>query len=189
MNTEKIDRRVRRTKTLLTQGLMQLMEEKDIRDISVRELSDLADINRGTFYLHYKDIYDLLDKIEDELFTEFNGIINRHLTSDFQVLAPQSTLEDIFTFLEKHREVARVMVGPHGDLAFVNRLKNLVKEHMDSIAVLRDSACEYVYTEAFIVSGCIGVIETWLNHPTPRSPKEMAAYCSDFLIKGLTAVQ
>ena len=57
MEAEKMDRRVRRTRNLLLQGLIRLMNEKDIKDISVRELSDLADINRGTFYLHYTDIY------------------------------------------------------------------------------------------------------------------------------------
>lgn len=186
MSVDKLDRRVRRTRTLLTQGLIQLMEEKDIRDISVRELSDLVDINRGTFYLHYKDIYDLLNQLEDEMFLEFNEIMSKNMPNDFQVSALQSILEDIFLFLEKHREMARVMIGPHGDLAFVNRLKNLVKEHMDIIAKLQHSTREYAYTEAFIISGCIGVIEIWLNHPTPQSPKEMAAYCSDFLIKGLT---
>ena len=71
MTQEKMDRRVRRTKTLLLQGLIRLMGEKDIKDISVKELSDLADINRGTFYLHYNDVYDMLSKIEEELFQEF----------------------------------------------------------------------------------------------------------------------
>ena len=55
MADAKTDRRVRRTKALLLQGLMQLMETKDVKDISVKELSDQADINRGTFYLHYSD--------------------------------------------------------------------------------------------------------------------------------------
>ena len=60
MADAKTDRRVRRTKALLLQGLMQLMETKDVKDISVKELSDLADINRGTFYLHYSDVYSAL---------------------------------------------------------------------------------------------------------------------------------
>lgn len=58
----KTDRRVRKTKAQLLQSLMTLMQEKDIKDISVKELSDLADINRGTFYLHYRDVYDMLDR-------------------------------------------------------------------------------------------------------------------------------
>lgn len=48
MAEEKMDRRVRKTRALLTQGLIRLMKEKDIKDISVKELSDLVDINRGT---------------------------------------------------------------------------------------------------------------------------------------------
>lgn len=72
MNTNQTDRRVRKTEALLLKGLMQLMETKDIRDISVKELSDLVDINRSTFYLHYSDIYDMLAQIENELFIEFN---------------------------------------------------------------------------------------------------------------------
>ena len=77
MNTNQTDRRVRKTKALLLKGLMQLMETKDIRDISVKELSDLVDINRSTFYLHYSDIYDMLAQIENELFIEFNDILDR----------------------------------------------------------------------------------------------------------------
>jgi len=85
MNTNQTDRRVRKTKALLLKGLMQLMETKDIRDISVKELSDLVDINRSTFYLHYSDIYDMLAQIENELFIEFNDILN-NVSSDKQKL-------------------------------------------------------------------------------------------------------
>ena len=57
-----VDRRVRKTKKLLLDGLTQLMQTKDVSEISVKELSDLVDINRGTFYLHYRDIFDMLNK-------------------------------------------------------------------------------------------------------------------------------
>lgn len=53
---EKMDRRVRKTRALLLQGLVKMMENHDIQDISVKELTELVDINRGTFYLHYDDI-------------------------------------------------------------------------------------------------------------------------------------
>ena len=47
-----------------------MMETHDIQDISVKELTELVDINRGTFYLHYDDIYDMLHKVEDEMFPD-----------------------------------------------------------------------------------------------------------------------
>lgn len=185
MNKEITDRRVRRTLSMLQKGLIQLMETKDIKDISVKELSDLADINRGTFYLHYNDIYDMLNQIEDELFVEFNEILDRTLSCDTKNLSPQATLLDIFSFLERHKEVARVMMGPHGDLAFVNRLKDLVKDRVYSILTHINPQCNYTYIEAFTVSGCIGVIEAWLNLPNSHSPQEMARICGEMLVQGL----
>ena len=62
-----VDRRVRKTKNQLRQGLARLMLEKSLKEITVKELTDLVDMNRGTFYLHYRDIYDLYAQIEAEL--------------------------------------------------------------------------------------------------------------------------
>ena len=52
---EKTDRRIRKTKAQLRAGLAKLMKEKNINEITVRELVDEADINRSTFYLHYTE--------------------------------------------------------------------------------------------------------------------------------------
>ena len=65
---KKSDRRIRRTKALLRHGLAQLMSEKSVNEVTVKELVDLVDINRSTFYLHYTDIYNMLESVEDELF-------------------------------------------------------------------------------------------------------------------------
>ena len=78
MTSEKTDRRVRKTRKLLIEGLTQLLKEKSINEISVRELSDLVDINRGTFYLHYKDIFDMLTQIENDLFKELDTLFSSH---------------------------------------------------------------------------------------------------------------
>ena len=173
MANDRTDRRVRKTKALLLRGLIQLMETKDVQNISVKELSDLADINRGTFYLHYSDVHDMLRQIEDELFVEFQRIIDRTLTPDSAIHSLQTTLSEVFVFLERHREMARVMMGPHGDLAFLNRLKDLVQERLDSILASKLASGDSCYLEAFIVSGCVGVIETWLSQPDAPSPEAM----------------
>ncbi len=61
---EILDRRVRKTRRQLKECLTRLLKEKKIQDITVRELAEMADINRGTFYLHYKDVFDLMDQIK-----------------------------------------------------------------------------------------------------------------------------
>ena len=64
---EKVDRRVRKTKAQLRAGLARLMQKKSIKEITVKELVEEVDINRSTFYLHYTDIYQMLESIEAEL--------------------------------------------------------------------------------------------------------------------------
>ena len=185
VQSPKTDRRVRRTRALLQQSLIRLMAEKEIKDITVKELTDLADITRGTFYLHYSDIYDILRNMEHEMFVEFNEILNRSLSPDKKGSAPEILLTDIFSLLERHRDMAKVMMGPHGDYAFVNHLKDLVKERIYRDLAQKKSGCEYDYAEAFAVSGCVGVVETWLYHPAPLPPCSIAKICCSMLVQGL----
>ena len=78
MKEEILDRRVRKTRRQLKECLTRLLKEKKIQDITVRELAEMADINRGTFYLHYKDVFDLLEKTESELLDNFNQLVMKH---------------------------------------------------------------------------------------------------------------
>ena len=61
------DRRVRKTKQAIKNAFIQLLNKKDLEKITIQDITELADINRGTFYLHYEDKYILLSDIEDEL--------------------------------------------------------------------------------------------------------------------------
>ena len=73
MGTELIDRRIRKTRKQLKDCLISLLKTKRIQDITVRELTEMADLNRGTFYLHYKDVFDLLEQTETELLGKAPG--------------------------------------------------------------------------------------------------------------------
>ena len=105
METKKEDRRVRRTKKLLTQALTQLLQQKQVNEITVKELTDLADMNRGTFYLYYKDIFDMIEKIEDELFENLNGIISARHRMITSTRCRISHFVNPFTFPSSQQEV------------------------------------------------------------------------------------
>ena len=96
---KKEDRRVRRTKKMLTQALTRLMQEKQIKEITVRELTDLADMNRGTFYLYYRDVYDMLEKLEDSMFEALDSIAALH-ENDAARQETKPILLDVFRFIE-----------------------------------------------------------------------------------------
>ena len=89
-----MDRRVKRTKKILYEALLTLMQNKAINKITVKELTELADINRKTFYLHYTDIFDMIDQIKENILLEFNDIISKHkFTSE--------TKEDLYLLLNE----------------------------------------------------------------------------------------
>ena len=64
------DRRARRSRKLLKESLLELMKHKTFSDISVRDVTDAADMNRGTFYLHYSGTAELLQSLEADLLSE-----------------------------------------------------------------------------------------------------------------------
>lgn len=66
----KEDRRIRKTKSSIKQAFTKLLQEKDLEKITIRDITTRADINRGTFYLHYEDKYMLLADMEDEYISE-----------------------------------------------------------------------------------------------------------------------
>lgn len=158
------NRSVRNTKRKLREGLLRLLDEKPINEISVKELTDLVDVNRGTFYFHYQDIYDLLRRTEDDFFEQFDRTLNENQPA----LDAEGTpyLHAIFSFLDDNRSFCRIMLGPHGDMQFVERVKKRV-----------DSQCRYFWQilapgadelrngmyNAFIINGCIGLIQEWVN--------------------------
>lgn len=181
---EKMDRRVRKTRALLLQGLVKMLETHDIQDISIKKLTELVDINRGTFYLHYDDIYDMLHKVEDEMFQEFNEIMEQKpvVTNS---LASQGPLLEFFRFLDRNRDLAKVMIGPHGDLAFVNRLKDQIEKRTLQVLESAQSDANYEYLCSFIITGCVGVVETWLKESDPQSPEEMAEILGTMLLRQL----
>lgn len=80
MKKVSIDRRTIRTKKMIRSALAELIDEKGFNNISVTDLTQRADINRGTFYLHYVDKYDLLERIENEIIQEIEEE-TKHLDS------------------------------------------------------------------------------------------------------------
>ncbi len=70
-----VDRRTRKTKKAIRHAFAELLTQKDINDITIRDIADLADINRKTFYNHYAGIYQIVDEIENEIVLAFESVL------------------------------------------------------------------------------------------------------------------
>lgn len=191
MEMKKIDRRVRKTKRQLRLALTTLLQEKPIKDITVREIAEIVDINRGTFYLHYRDVYDMLEQIENEIFEEFNILVNSQEIIEITD-KPLPILNNIFTYFTDNADMAIALMGPNGDHAFIDKLKNLVKNKCfhDLMKVYNTNKTQnFEYFYAFIVSGCIGLFQNWLETGMNKSPEEMAALAEQMILNGVKVLK
>ena len=74
----KEDRRVRKTRSAIKSSFIELLNEKELEKITIQDIADRADINRGTFYLHYEDKYLLLSDMEDEFISQMTFLNHLH---------------------------------------------------------------------------------------------------------------
>lgn len=182
---QKTDRRIRKTKKQLRQGLAKLMSNKSINEITVKELVEEVDINRSTFYLHYTDIYDMLEKIENELMEEIMSIItfNEENLKDKEDSYP--FLEKLFTMLDRNRDICKALIGPHGDMSFVTKIEEYISkntEQYSSKLFQKEIQDDMKYIHAYCITGCVGMIKTWIIDNPADSPEHMAEVTCNMLI-------
>ena len=171
---EKVDRRVRKTKMRLRQGLARLMQKKSIKEITVKELVDEVDINRSTFYLHYTDIYQMLEKIEEEAMVDIREAMEGCPTDCTEREKIIPFLARFFSILDSNRDLSLALLGPNGDMDFVERIETLIASKFLKPSSLPATDTEIRYAYAFCLSGCIGMIKTWLSRTEHESPEAMA---------------
>ena len=191
MGMEPVDRRVRKTRRQLRECLITLLKEKKVQDITVRELTDMADLNRGTFYLHYKDVFDLLEKTEAELQEDFNQLVCKHDAVDLKQ-RPSVIFNEIYSLVYDNADLIEILLGENGDLNFLNRLKQLIREKClkDWMEVFRSgNAAAFDAFFSFIVSGCIGLVQYWLQTGLKETPEQMAKLTEHIITKGIGVLE
>ena len=154
------DRRVRKTKKALREGLAELLMEKSIQHITVQELTDKADVHRSTFYANFKDIYDLYGQIEDIVIQEMSEILSAEYNYDTRAL-----FGVLFRYIADNKKVCRLILGEHVNSTFFNRISSLFED-----------SCVYCWREEhkltapaeairpyahFFLSGSLRIIGEW----------------------------
>jgi hypothetical protein len=107
------DRRVKYTKMVLKDSFIKLLRRRTSQKSPIKEICDDADINRATFYAHYSDQYDLLRKIEDELFENINSHVTGH-TFEFTETGTIDMVEHIFEYIKENAQLCKILLSERG---------------------------------------------------------------------------
>lgn len=196
MQNNNTDLRIIRTKESIRVALVELIEEKGFEAITVKDITTRAKINRGTFYAHYQDKYDLMTKSEEEIMLEISKIAKQNypaviatLESDSPSLKPFQLAVLVFEYLNENNGFMKAALGPKGDLSFQTRLKDFMWKTLfenESNALIKEDSLlvPAQYLASYLASAHIGVIQQWLNSGRKETPQEMARILSTITLNG-----
>lgn len=181
MKTKKVDRRIRRSKNLLKQSLILLLQEKNFHEITITDIVNKSDLNRSTFYAHFLDKEELLSFIIDELLhgmiTSMNDDINTKAeTSRQYCISKHSTLQ-LFTYVAENSSFFKTLLNYHRVPSFTYRLSEalynfyLKKEQTSS----NQLNMNYGFFANYVASTIVGFIHHWLIHTENKYNPEYIA--------------
>lgn len=166
------NRRIIYTKKVIRDSLVELLQDKDIHQITVTDICKKADINRGTFYTHYKDAFDLLQSIEDDLFNQIVEYIGETPAEEYI----NSLLPRVLELICENKDLCKILFCKQRDNRILDRILSVA-----SMADFEKICCnsnEFIksnmnYFIRYSVGGCISIIQAWLENDMPESPLEL----------------
>jgi AcrR family transcriptional regulator len=187
----KIDPRVRRTRQMLRDALLALIDAKGYEAITVQDIAEQAGLNRATFYLHYRDKLDLLTRsiedVRDELVAQ---------AQPFEEDLPQSidfappTLTRLFEHIGAHANFYRIMLGKDGLPTVAIQMRTHIEDFITARLVARykdpsTHLAPLLIVARFQASGQLGVIIWWLEQRQPHPPAQMATWIWRMALLGI----
>ena len=170
MSEKKTDRRTLKTRKAICDAFAELLSEKELHKITVQEIADKADVNRVTFYKHYLDVYDLYDKIEEDVLVELGLLILQ-----LDELRAEEFFSCLIGYIKDNESIFGMMFSHNGTNNLREKFsrlmeglfRKLISEQQDS--KLGDERIEYL--SCYRAQGCIAVVEKWVQGGFSESDK------------------
>jgi AcrR family transcriptional regulator len=170
-----------RTRQNLIDAFWQLYCLKRIDNITVKEITDKAGYNRGTFYEYFSDVYDVLEQIEDSLLPNFEELPPRILPSP-ELSLPINVFVKMY---EKHSKYYVVLLGDNGDPSFQSKMKNRLKPMLLQAFGGTNGAQDDFrldYTIEYILSAMIGILSYWFRQENRPPINDLISLMYDLLM-------
>lgn len=185
-----MDRRIRKTKQQIRYAFVELVNEIGLNSITVSNLAERADINRGTFYLHYENIEDLVDKLQSNIVDSLRNITEP--LDPYSIIHDRNELTPILVrvteIVSYHSDVIKALVSAQGSPSFrvtwEQIISNLVLEKFYEVEKNEEpNGSSNNYLAIIISSIYIGVILEWMETGVKESTEKIASFISEYGIK------
>ncbi|MCR4612032.1 MAG: TetR family transcriptional regulator C-terminal domain-containing protein [Lachnospiraceae bacterium] len=179
MPAKKKDKRAIKTQRQIKEALAELLTKKELRNITVQEISDKADVHRVTFYKHYYDIFDLYDKMEQELLSDF-GLMILKFQNDYS----EEVGKEFIEYIKENKIFFKMVFSPYntgellqkmtkiieGSFRIFQSEQNEVKFHSDRLEYL--STCW--------ANICVAILGKWVNSDFEQSNDSISKLVVEF---------
>lgn len=163
------NRRVKLTKRILKETLIEELKTHSLSQVSVKSLCEKADLNRSTFYAHYMDIYELFDEIENEFLSHI-----AFLTPDMSRTKKLSLITEYVSYTYTHKDTFFALVN-NGH--FLRKFKDFSLTHHDELRADSNKTPNLYFNKlltAYTVTGSVSLLREWLEEPAQTSPEVIA---------------
>lgn len=189
--TKKEDRRIQKSRRTIKKAFIELLDEKGFGNMSVHDIAERADINRGTFYLHYQDKFDLFGKYVDELLSELISTLEITNREKEKIKSGKRERDSepyvqFFKHFQDHSYFYKSMFSYKGGPYFYDRFIDVLKKHYVQGLNTLDICEGQLKTDKdllihFMVHAHFGVINYWLQNDMSDSPESMGKQLSVLL--------
>ena len=174
------DRRVRRTQHLLAQALIDLTLERGYEAVTIRDITERADIGYATFFRHYHD--------KDALLHDVLEVVLERLMSLLQPPGPQSDPAAIgallFHYVREHLAVCRVLLGSPGSAALLRQMiATGTRGVLEGNTPRPESPIPAEVAAHHLVASSIALVQWWLDHDLPYPPERMGAIYAELIVR------
>lgn len=178
------DRRVKRTKKVLKEALFELLETKNINQITVTELTALADVNRATFYFYYTDLHDMLRQIQNEAYQTFEQILGESTVSFSTVEGFAEYANKVLIVCKENESLCRFIINQDGDNRLYQQLRYLMLKNVPDTRLVFPEDNPARYSTSFVLTAVTGVLIDWMNDGMKIPTEELAQYFANLYING-----
>jgi AcrR family transcriptional regulator len=178
------DRRVRRTQNLLAKALIALTLKKSYESITIRDITEQADIGYATFFRHYHDKDALLHDVSDVVLADLYVLLPSTPSCDAAVVGIP-----LFRYVKENSNVIRVLLSSRGSSSLLQRIIDLASQDVLSKNVsLSDSIVPPEIAAYHLVNASIALIQWWLDHDMPYPPERMGVIYHQLIIEPTRAI-
>ena len=174
MKNKKNDHRSKYTQMIVKEALLKLLAEKPLNKIAVSELCLFAEVNRGTFYNHFYDVFDVYESIENDLYNEVKAKLENIKSDDLN----KPFFKEIMLLIYKNADLVRLIINDRNNSDILKRIIGFVRNKFIeewSKAFKGHTVLFFDKVFSYVTNGSIGIISDWVYSEMREPLDEIAA--------------